>query len=90
MPGVPRRPHPRHPALSPAFPGLNHKLNNRIETYDAAIRTKEYKYGLIGTGEEEFYDLEEDPYELVNEIDNPAYEEIIADLRSQLEELKAS
>ncbi len=29
-------------------------FNNRIDTYDAAVRTKEYKYGLIGTGEEEF------------------------------------
>lgn len=34
----------------------------------------------------EFYDLEVDPYQLDNQIDNPAYAVIVEDLRSQLAE----
>jgi hypothetical protein len=36
----------------------------------------------------EFYDLETDPYQLTNQVDNPEYQELIADLKQQLLELQ--
>jgi arylsulfatase A-like enzyme len=55
------------------------------------IRTKWYKlmhfYDDIDTWE--FYDLEKDPSEMNNAIDDPAYSEQVARLRSHLDELQA-
>ena len=40
-------------------------------------------------GEEwEFYDLENDPDELTNQYDNPAYAQQIADARKELERIR--
>ncbi|MBC3845231.1 sulfatase [Winogradskyella echinorum] len=54
------------------------------------IRTKRYKlmhfFDDINTWE--LYDLEEDPKEINNQIDNPEYDEIEAELRTQLAELQ--
>ena len=36
-----------------------------------------YKYVFNGFDKDELYDLEEDPYELKNLIDNPSYREIL-------------
>ncbi len=51
-----------------------------------AIRTKRYKYihWMRHPDEGELYDLESDPYELINLIDDPALESIRAELRSTL------
>jgi arylsulfatase A-like enzyme len=35
----------------------------------------------------EFYDLEKDPHELSNEIDNPAYDGIISEMKTELQQL---
>lgn len=37
------------------------------------IRNRDYKYVSRITGEDEFYDLREDPYETANQIGNPVY-----------------
>lgn len=54
------------------------------------IRTKRYKlmhfYDDIDTWE--LYDLEEDPKEINNQINNPEYDEIESELRTQLAELQ--
>lgn len=50
------------------------------------VRTEKYKYihyhGVWDTNE--FYDLEKDPKELQNQIDNPEYEDVIKQLGSDL------
>ena len=52
-----------------------------------AVRTERYKYVEYGNGEEELYDLQNDPYELEN-----AYEKVdpalVEDLKGRLETLK--
>lgn len=53
------------------------------------IRTPRYKYiELDRFGQKELYDLLQDPYELINLADNPAYARIQADLARRLSELK--
>lgn len=53
------------------------------------IRTEKHKLiRFYQFGEWEFYDLEKDPDELQNEYENPAYAEVIADLKTRLTELK--
>ena len=56
------------------------------------IHTGRYKY-VETEGEDniaELYDLKEDPYELENQINNPNYAEIIAELKVALEENRNS
>jgi len=51
------------------------------------IRTDAMKYvHRYPEGPNEFYDLEADPDEASNEIDNPAYQRSIDSLRAQLQE----
>jgi N-acetylglucosamine-6-sulfatase len=53
------------------------------------VRTSRYAYHYYPeTGEEELYDLEEDPYQLQSRHDDPAYAEVKATLRSRLEALE--
>ena len=48
-----------------------------------AVRTDRYVYVLYGTGEEELYDLERDPFELQSRHNDPAY----AGIRARLSKL---
>ncbi len=50
------------------------------------IRTERYKYVYNPPGVDELYDLERDPHELQNVIDNPQYAETKLRLRQQLAE----
>lgn len=52
-----------------------------------AIRTDQYKYVELNTGEKELYDLIADPYELENRANQPAYATIQADLAIKLQNL---
>ena len=53
------------------------------------VRTDRYKLiHFYQTGEWEFYDLENDPDELQNEIANPRYVDAIAEMKAELEALK--
>lgn len=48
------------------------------------IRNRRFKYIWNLTDIDEFYDLEKDPGELINEIDNIEYAEIIAEMKPKL------
>ncbi len=52
------------------------------------IRTETWKYVEYDTGEKELYDLVNDPYEMENQIQNPEYATLIAELAVKLAELK--
>jgi arylsulfatase A-like enzyme len=51
-----------------------------------AIHSGKYKYIETEGNRSEFYDLVKDPYELENQIDNPDYTEIIAQMKITLDE----
>lgn len=53
-----------------------------------AIRTDQYKYTELNTGEKELYDLTNDPYELENKAANPEFVSIVQDLSARLRLLK--
>ncbi|MDQ4043499.1 MAG: sulfatase [Actinomycetota bacterium] len=53
----------------------------------AAVRTERYKYVEYGNGEEELYDLQNDPYELES-IHESADPSLLGDLKGELEALK--
>ncbi len=48
------------------------------------VRTDRYLYANYGTGEQELYDLRNDPFELQNAIGNPAYSQVRASLQALL------
>jgi N-acetylglucosamine-6-sulfatase len=72
---------------------------NQLETDDdgatvqsgtfAAIRTSRYIYVENATGERELYDLAVDPYELDNQVANPAYAPVVAALANRLASLRS-
>jgi N-acetylglucosamine-6-sulfatase len=55
----------------------------------AAIRTSRYVYVEYTTGERELYDLAGDPYELTNQVSNPAYAPAVAALAERLATLRS-
>jgi N-acetylglucosamine-6-sulfatase len=46
------------------------------------VRTDRYLYANYGTGEQELYDLRNDPFELQNAVGNPAYSRVKASLQA--------
>ena len=44
--------------------------------------------GVTRSGEEEFYELENDPYELKNEINNPNYNALIESFKQEITSIK--
>lgn len=48
------------------------------------IRDERYKYVWAPTDVDELYDLQNDPYELKNQIGNPEYSEVLTRLRKDL------
>ena len=50
----------------------------------SAIHTGQFVYAETEGDRAEFYDLEKDPYELDNLVDDPAYENMIAELKVML------
>ncbi|MFL5871483.1 MAG: sulfatase [Solirubrobacterales bacterium] len=55
----------------------------------AAIRTSRYIYVENATGERELYDLAADPYELSNQVANPAYAPVVTALADRLASLRS-
>ena len=53
-----------------------------------AIRTKRYLYAEYNTGEQELYDLNNDPFELRSRHDAPTYAAVKAQLATRLHELQ--
>jgi len=54
----------------------------------AAIHTERYVYIETEGDRSELYDLADDPYQLHNQADNPAYAKIVADLQKRLEQAR--
>jgi arylsulfatase A-like enzyme len=59
---------------------------NPIPTY-CAVRSERWMYVRYTTGEEELYDLRDDPYELENLAANPADHQVLEGRRARLREL---
>ena len=59
-----------------------HTQCNGVELYytQRSVMTKEFKYVFNGFDEDELYDLKNDPHEMRNLADNPAYEQIKREL----------
>lgn len=59
---------------------------NGVELYytQRAVFSNQFKYVFNGFDFDEFYDLEKDPHEMVNRIDDPSYEEVRKDLIKHL------
>jgi len=60
-----------------------------VETAFSAIRDARYVYAEYTNGDREFYDLLVDPYQLVNQINNPSYFALIGGFQSKLFSLKS-
>jgi len=54
------------------------------------IRTRRFAYIELGTGERELYALRDDPYELVNVVDAPAFEGEVSRLAATLEAYRST
>lgn len=54
------------------------------------VRTRRFAYIELGTGERELYALREDPYELVNVVDDPAFESQVSRLAAVLEAYRSA
>ena len=54
----------------------------------AAIHTERYVYIETEGDRSELYDLADDPYQLHNQADNPAFAKIVADLQKRLEQAR--
>lgn len=54
----------------------------------AAYHTGQYVYIETQGAVSEFYDLENDPYQMANQIDNPEYEQVIAHMKERLDEIR--
>jgi N-acetylglucosamine-6-sulfatase len=62
------------PLEDPEDPPLNYQ----------GVRTDRYLYANYGTGEQELYDLRNDPFELQNAVNNPAYAQVKTSLQRLL------
>jgi arylsulfatase A-like enzyme len=54
----------------------------------SAVHTERYIYSETTGDKPEFYDLQTNPYELGNQIDDPVYQTIIQGLKDQLHQLQ--
>jgi N-acetylglucosamine-6-sulfatase len=55
----------------------------------AAVRTKQHLYASYESGDQELYDLQADPYQLVSVHRDPGQAALVAELALRLEELKS-
>lgn len=60
-----------------------------IETAFSAVRDGRYVYAEYTNGDREFYDLQADPHQLVNQINNPAYSPAVSSFQSKLFSLQS-
>jgi N-acetylglucosamine-6-sulfatase len=65
----------------------NWRQNGAVRTW--GIRTDRHKYIITGGTEEELYDLQADPHELENRVNDPAYADVKAALAARLRVLES-
>ena len=73
------------------IPGKNHMLHRVYEGSlypHFSVRSKNWRYSLASTGEEELYNHSEDPFEWKNLANDPEHAFIKASLKAQLIELR--
>jgi hypothetical protein len=73
------------------IPGKNHMLHQVYEGSlypHFSVRSKDWRYSLASTGEEELYNNVDDPFEWKNLAHDPAHSIIKASLKAQLIELR--
>jgi arylsulfatase A-like enzyme len=70
--------------LHPYYPRLMTQSDDTAHTKATMIRSKRYKYVKRLYETDEFYDLEKDPYELHNLIDNTEYKEEILTMKEEM------
>lgn len=63
-------------------------VGGKVGTGHRMVRNERYKYILSDTNEEALYDLEHDPYELQNRIEDTAYTKVLAELKNHLHHWK--
>jgi N-acetylglucosamine-6-sulfatase len=66
---------------------IEHLASSDVTMYCALRSTEGYLYVTYSTAEEELYDLNLDPYQLVNVASDPAYASTVASLRIRLQTL---
>ena len=54
----------------------------------AGVRSEQWKYVEYVTGETELYDLQNDPFELQNETDNPDFADVKSEMAERLRQLR--
>jgi arylsulfatase A-like enzyme len=72
------------PAEFEYYPRIKTQADNIAHTKATMIRSERYKYIRRLYESDEFYDLENDPQELHNAIDNPEYKEIILNMKLEM------
>lgn len=89
--------HMAHRHANPAHFGIRTKDYKLIFFYGIYYKDTGVKANLEGWGNRytfetppgwEFYDLKKDPYEMDNRYGDPVYEEVIADLKTRLKDLR--
>jgi arylsulfatase A-like enzyme len=68
--------------------GEDRSMTSRVPAY-VGFRTKDWKYVEYETGEQELYDLVNDPYEMDNLMGKPSYEDVIAGFQKRIEEIRS-
>ena len=53
-----------------------------------SVRGDRYRYIVYANGDEEFYDLQEDPNEMTSVYDDPKYADVVTELKAELKRLQ--
>jgi arylsulfatase A-like enzyme len=67
---------------------LTEVLGESPQRNEQSVRTDRYVYAEYQNGDRELYDLEADPFELENKVNDPSYTSVVTDLQSRLEALR--